>query len=1263
MRYRDLVQFEPIETVIQLRDADQQNIAAHLVKTYVVSDRMADQLTNLVIPQLQFDRPQDNKGVLIVGNYGTGKSHLMSVISAVAEFPETAELLSHAGVRSAAQAIAGRFKVLRVEIGSTTRSLRDILLEELQIALERWETPYTFPPASQITNNKNDLIQAVAGFQRKYPNQGILLVVDELLDYLLSREQRALLLDLGFLRELGEVAASIPLRLLAGLQESLFDSPRFSFVANELRRVRDRFEQVRIAREDIAFVVANRLLRKNDAQLAQITEHLRQFTPLYRSMVERLDEFARLFPIHPAYIETFEQVAIAEKREVLKSFSLAIRTLLDQDVPTDRPGLVSYDHYWGIIRENASLRSMTQVAQVIEKSAVLEGRIRNAYTRPNLMDMALRIISALSVHRLTTSDIFVPLGVTAEELRDGLCLHTRLPEATADFLLDQVQVALRETMRTVQGQFLSYNPENGQYFLDLKKVVDFDAKIVERGDFMERTDLNRYFFDALRLALNLSDTTYITNYNIWFYELPWVEHKVTRPGYLFFGAPDERSTAQPPRDFYVFWLPPFLDRQWHDEQRSDEVIFELAGLGEDFEHIVRLYAGARALANESAEYRREYADKADVHFRTLRRWLNEYLTERLHVIYQGVRQPISALLGQLRSSASQTLEDLLRLAASHLLSPEFQERYPHYPSFRRLSQPVSEAARENSAMEALRALAGRPRTALATTVLEGLELLDTSTSVGAASGDGIRPANSPYARKFLELLASKPEGQVINRGELIEQVSGGLNPIEKDIIFHLEPEWVVVVLLSLVYSGDIVLNVDGREELDASGLERALTLSLQTLGDFRFFKRPRTLPLSQWVAIFDGLGIPSGLIRDENTRPRAVEELQRTVNAELEKVAGLQDRLNQGLTLWNMPIFTDRYTMVVESGSVVASDQPTLTLSVTQLLPGLRGYKQYLEEISRINTVGKLRNLRLTSADVALAQEHRAVVQRAQRLVEVVAQIQPTSTYLVEAQVNFPADHSWVVWALEEQQKTLDLVRKFGQGEAKLDLPAVSQRLAQLKNGYITAYAELHRQLVLGPQADERRVRLYSDARLRALEQLVQIELLNRSELEAWKQTIHSLPTCREFHEGIIADTPTCPSCRLRPNQPSALRAEQSLDMLEARLDDLLNRWRQALRANLGSETAQHSLRAITPAERQPIEAFLAQEDTDTAVPVGFVASASQALRGIEAIALPVDDLLQALHTGGLPCTADELQRRFAEFVRQAMRGHDARNTRLMLDR
>lgn len=1260
MRYSELVQFEPIETVIQLRDADELKAAQQLVKEYVISERMADQLVNLVIPQLQFQKPLDNKGVLIVGNYGTGKSHLMSMISAVAEHADLLSEVSNPNVKKASKVIAGKFKVLRVEIGSVTSSLRDILLGELEGALKKWKTPYKFPPADTIANNKNAIIEAMAEFQKKYPDQGILLVVDELLDYLRTREERALILDLGFLRELGEVATSTPFRFVGGLQETLFDSPRFAFVAEQMRRVRDRFEQVRIAKEDIAYVVSNRLLKKTDKQLAQITEHLRQFAPTYKQLAERLSEFASLFPIHPAYIATFEQVSIAEKREVLKTFSLAMRQLMDKEVPTEEPGLISYDDYWAVLRENASLRSTPGISEVIEKSDVLEGRIKNAYTRDQLRPMAMRIIHALSVHRLTTSDIFVPLGVTAEELRDNLCLYVRTPEATGEFLLDQVQVALKEMMKTVQGQFLTYNTENGQYYLDLKKAVDFDAKINERGDFMEKSDLNRYFFDALQQTLGLSDTTYTPHYKIWFYELPWGEHKVTRPGYLFFGAPDERSTAQPPRDFYLYWLPPFPTRKgYHDDHKSDEVILELTKIDEAFEHKVRLYAGARALSNESTEHRREYADKADEYLRVLLRWLRENLTEHLQITHQGKKESVTAVLKRAKNTASQTTEELLRLIASDLLSPDFEERYPEYPTFKRASQLIAENARAASATDAINYLGGRSRTNLALTVLEGLELID-------AEGN-IRPYESRYAEKFLQVLTKKPDNQVLNRGDLIEVVAGGITPVEKDIYFHLEPEWVVVVLLALVYNGDIVLNVDGREDLDANTLNQVVTRALKDLVDFRFYKRPRTLPLPLWASIFEGLDLKPGLIRDENTRDEAVKQLQSKVNAQLEQTARLESRVQSGLSIWNTPLFTDRPTFAVEKGTVVGSDETGVSLKSSELLAGLRGYKKFLEELNKFNTVGKLRNLKLGPSEIKDGiGDHERVVKAAE-LVELVSQIQPLTAYLAEAKANLPAEHPWVERAEAQRKALLDDLRHLAKGEKQIKPNALTRELEKLKTEYVNVYAELHRQLTLGPKADGQRKRLYDDARLKALEALVEIDLLSSgggSELSAWKQGIQSLPTCREFHEGMLKDSPTCPSCNLRPAFKSAgVSADKTLKILDDRLDNTLMRWRQALRTNLGSETVKHSLDAMSAKERKPIEAFLAQKDEDPAIPDGFVRAASQAFHGIESLTLEVDALLEALKTGGLPTTVDELQKRFSDYIQKKMRGHDVRNTRLNLDR
>lgn len=86
--------------------------------TYVISDDMAERISKQIIPQMSFDESVDHKGVLIVGNYGTGKSHLMSVLSLVAEDAAYASTIHHPRVAEAATAIAGKFKVHRIEISS-----------------------------------------------------------------------------------------------------------------------------------------------------------------------------------------------------------------------------------------------------------------------------------------------------------------------------------------------------------------------------------------------------------------------------------------------------------------------------------------------------------------------------------------------------------------------------------------------------------------------------------------------------------------------------------------------------------------------------------------------------------------------------------------------------------------------------------------------------------------------------------------------------------------------------------------------------------------------------------------------------------------------------------------------------------------------------------------------------------------------------------------------------------------------------------------
>jgi hypothetical protein len=162
--------------------------------------------------------------------------------------------------------------------------------------------------------------------------------------------------------------------------------------------------------------VAERLLKKTVEQQARIREYLIPFARFYGCMNERMDEFVRLFPVHPDYIETFERVTVVEKREALKTLSLAMKKLLAQDVSDDRPGLIAYDSYWTTLRENPPFRAVPDIKAAIDCSQVLESRIQQAFTRPTYKPMALRFIHALSVHQLTTGDVYATLDATAEEL-------------------------------------------------------------------------------------------------------------------------------------------------------------------------------------------------------------------------------------------------------------------------------------------------------------------------------------------------------------------------------------------------------------------------------------------------------------------------------------------------------------------------------------------------------------------------------------------------------------------------------------------------------------------------------------------------------------------------------------------------------------------------------------------------------------------------------------------------------------------------------
>ena len=165
-------------------------------------------------------------------------------------------------------------------------------------------------------------------FSEKYPDKGYLIIVDEFLSYLSSRNEREIVLDLEFFRALGEMCSKSSLRVMFGMQEKIFDNPRFSFVADTLKHVSDRFTQMIITKEATSYVVSERILKKTPEQKALIRNHLEKFCGLYTGMSSRLEEFVDLFPIHPSYIDVFNKLYLIENRHILKNISTTIKGIV-----------------------------------------------------------------------------------------------------------------------------------------------------------------------------------------------------------------------------------------------------------------------------------------------------------------------------------------------------------------------------------------------------------------------------------------------------------------------------------------------------------------------------------------------------------------------------------------------------------------------------------------------------------------------------------------------------------------------------------------------------------------------------------------------------------------------------------------------------------------------------------------------------------------------------------------------------------------------
>ncbi|WP_312640283.1 DUF6079 family protein [Hydrogenoanaerobacterium sp.] len=1226
MKYSELISFSPIESTLQLIQSN-SNKAEEInnIKTYVMSDGMAQNLKAPVIDQLQMDEVVDNKGVLIVGNYGTGKSHLMSIISSIAKDADNLQYLQNNVFAKDMECIAGKFEVLRIEIGGVTMSLREILFGFIEDDFAQRGINFETPDFATVRDNKKLIKDMMMAFAEKYPDKGYLIVVDEFLSYLTSRDERQIVLDLEFFRALGEMCSKSKLRVVFGVQEKIFDNPRFSFVSDTLKHVSDRFTQLIITKEATSYVVSERILKKSPQQKALIRKHLEKFSNLYTGMSSRMEEFVDLYPIHPAYIDVFNKIYLIENRHILKNISTTIRDIFNTQVPDDAPGIISFDDYWPAIKSNGLLKSDVTISRVVNASSQLEDIINRAFPKPAYKPLAMKIIYALSVHRLTTNGLDVQFGLTAENLKDELCLFLPMPEQDADFLLSLIKTTLKDIMTTVSGQFIIYNDANNQHYIDVDKIVDYDEKIKQKASVMADGELNRFFYQLIYGCLDWDAKQYVPGFEIYQRDLNWDSHNIFREGYLFMGFPAERSTAEPERDFYMYILPPY---QIEDDkiENSPELVYFSFKSTDEFKEILGMFAAANSLAQISEGKDKDaYLSKAEMVRKKLIKYLSENKNTCFDVQYKGQkRQLIEILKG--RYNKDMDFKDTVDLAASVCLDEYFNGIYPEFPI---MKTKITRKNMAENARQAFDYFAGR-KTQSATLMLQSYGVLD---------GEKIRPEGSKYASHFIEKLKVLPPQGVINYSDVFEQK----NDYEfVDSKYKISFMFTPILFLSLVYSGYATLTLKNGTVITASNLDQIPRITVTDLYEFKYLARPAQISMVELKKLFEILDINPALLDNPNDRDEGVKQL--LVKAqELSNSSVLTSRkLQEGFDLWGEPLANAQQVARMQKACSAVRDE----------------FSNYQ---AKYNTPAKLNNFNLSNDNVADLAAQIALIKTIMEYISFKTECSAVVSYI--ANIEFLDLGAIFKQELESGKAVFREIRDdIAEGmSGEIAAQKVSAELEKLKDKYITRYFDEHKKKRLDIDDAKRRGKLQESLILANLRKLRGIEILSGAKLTAIEQDMAELKVCYELTPTELKTSHICPHCHYILGD-KAKNVSGQLDNIDIRMDDLIAEWTSTLLNTISDPIVVSQKEYLSAEQQKVVDGFISSGALPNRVDDHFVNSIKALLQGFEPVVIETEDIIAKLDELG-PCDVATFKSKLSGIVDAYVKGKDTAKLRIVVKR
>lgn len=465
LRIGDLVEVPEIRTVIQLEDLKDSNLRRMIVETFVLTSEVLNSLRSVFTCICGLE----GRGIFLKGHFGSGKSHFLSILSALLRYPSfwAPLLLQSPSLRDFEQELK-KFHFLVAEISLVqhrgSEFLEDIILHAILEELGE-------DMASRLdgSETRHDAFRKIKTVMEDRGFRGMVLVIDELSEFLRSKsDARVFNEDIRFLQYLGEEAGAFPLWVVASLQEWIEETGEIH--QDSFNKIKDRYRvRLNLGRAHIEELVSERLIRHREGAESRINEIYEKLKSYFPTFPVTLDRFIRLYPVHPGTSTLLDRLKplFSEHRGVVDFIHFRLKGDPERGIPS-MLGLpadqlltpeVIFDHFLDRIRE----RSETQVfvERVFEN---YRDEIPELFQEEEQRKIALVLVKLLILFTISP----VKFRYTVRHMAEMLLFQVTSMETEVNYqfilyILDRLEK---------EGSYIRVekrdDPFDNHYFIDLK---------------------------------------------------------------------------------------------------------------------------------------------------------------------------------------------------------------------------------------------------------------------------------------------------------------------------------------------------------------------------------------------------------------------------------------------------------------------------------------------------------------------------------------------------------------------------------------------------------------------------------------------------------------------------------------------------------------------------------------------------------------------------------------------------------------------------